>query len=196
MPARKQLGLEFNDKAEFSVFTLAKENYYLWPNTSFTFVKRICTRHCQRNRAQNDINTTTTSKRQFVFFLLVSGAGPPKIAQNVRTCEHWGSKSHIFCGRSHIFCWGCANGGGDGCLRSYNLVQSRIYTSKKYTPSIIQSSAKLTKVFVPARKIVETSSSRGQEQLNSTEGMEKLDSGCNIECTCCNYLHIFFLLKI
>ena len=112
MPARKQLGLEFNDKAEFSVFTLAKENYYLWPNTSFTFVKRICTRHCQRNRAQNDINTTTTSKRQFVFFLLVSGAGPPKIAQNVRTCEHWGSKSHIFCGRSHIFCWGCANGGG------------------------------------------------------------------------------------
>ena len=39
MPARKQLGLEFNDKAEFSVFTLAKENYYLWPNTSFTFVK-------------------------------------------------------------------------------------------------------------------------------------------------------------
>ena len=62
MPARKQLGLEFNDKAEFSVFTLAKENNYLWPNTCFTFVTRICTRHCQINRAQNDINTTTTNK--------------------------------------------------------------------------------------------------------------------------------------
>ena len=59
--------------------------------------------------------------------------------------------------------------GGDGCLRSYNLVQSRIYTSKKYTPSIIQSSAKLTKVFVPARKIVETSSSRAQEQFPRKE---------------------------
>ena len=148
MPARKQLGLEFNDKAEFSVFTLAKENYYLWPNTSFTFVKRICTRHCQRNRAQNDINTTTTSKRQFVFFLLVSGAGPPKIAQNVRTCEHWGSKSHIFCGRSHIFCWGCANG--------YNL---QIYTSKKYIIQLKQ--RKMNKGFLlPAKKIVETSNSR------------------------------------
>ena len=114
-----------------------------------------------------------------------------------KMCEHaniGGQNRTSFVDVRTSFVGDVRTGGGDVCLRSYNLVQSRIYTSKKYTPSKIQSSAKLTKVFVPARKIVETSSSRAQEQF--PQGMEKLDSGCNIECTCCNYLHIFFLLKI